>query len=506
LELTVAKTETLIDRFAIESGSKWGGYGGGVSVDSGRLSIVPTDSFLGIYSMSNYDLTSSYIMIQLIQPPAVGAGSISLTMNALVSPGNHEAIVWENDQLYFREYISDAPSEVSVAYNAVDHQWLRIRESAGTVYWETSPDSLNWTTQRSKTSGIGALTSIVINIFSGYWDTEPSVGTALLDNFNFSVAPAALAQGWVTGKLPLGGAIDGGVVISRNYFDTADWLWSPIPEDPDLDPLSADIVSLLASTAGGAIRGANLYQYGVTLVGPSGIDESTPRHDIDFVNVPAWGPDPFGSDTVPIPAGTNVPPGSDGHLSFADPTTNKVYSLWQGDNTDGWAASFGGLTDLHGDGIETSGSSTATGLSRYAAVIRGNEIAAGQIPHALFFATDMAHTTEFRYPAIKTDGDNSAGVAHPIPEGTRIQLDPTIDVESIPGITPGEIAVAKALQTYGAYCGDKGGSRMGFIFEYVDDGTDPGQVYVDAGLAWDYFDMTHIPWSSLRVLANWDGS
>jgi hypothetical protein len=44
---------------------------------------------------------------------------------------------------------------------------------------------------------------------------------------------------------------------------------------------------------------------------------------------------------------------------------------------------------------------------------------------------------------------------------------------------------------------------MAFSFEAVPDGTDsnPGKAWTDAGFAWDYCDMSHIPWTSLRVLA-----
>lgn len=44
---------------------------------------------------------------------------------------------------------------------------------------------------------------------------------------------------------------------------------------------------------------------------------------------------------------------------------------------------------------------------------------------------------------------------------------------------------------------------MGFGFELLDDATanNPGAVWADAGLAWDYYDMDAIPWSQLRVIA-----
>lgn len=504
----MVKTETLNDNFATASASKWGGYGGGTTVSSGCLSIAPTSSYLGIYSAVQYDLTSSYVMVQLVQPPNIGNGSTSAAMNIQVSAGNLEEISWENGQLVFREKVSNTNSDVSVAYDPVAHAWLRIRESAGTIYWDTSPDSLTWTNRRSKACGIGAVTSVTINLYSGYWGTEPSPGTALYDNFNLQSAGSAYT-GWTVGSLSMGGAISGGTVSARNYFDTADWLWNPIPNNPVLDADSANIVAMLSQN--GQQHGFGSHDYGVVICDPQSITGSTPRYDIAFTNVPAWGPDPFGTDTVPIPDNTSIPPGTDGQIALMDPTTNKVYSIWQtthntSNNT--WGGSWGGLATLHGDGREQSGtSSTATMLSRPAGVIRISEIAAGEIPHALFFASDACATgaSNYRYPAQKTDGDNSAGVAHPIQQGTRVQLDPSIDLTAIPGITAAEIAVGRALQKYGAYCGDKGGSRMSFSAEYVET-LAPGQPYYDAGIHWDYFDMNHIPWSSLRVLNSWDGS
>ena len=81
--------------------------------------------------------------------------------------------------------------------------------------------------------------------------------------------------------------------------------------------------------------------------------------------------------------------------------------------------------------------------------------------------------------------------------------DPSIDVDSIPGITPGEKIVAHALQTYGAYCRDTAGAKLAFSFE---DPAGKPNPYPELGFPWDYYDMPHIPWNHLRVLSSWSGS
>ena len=297
----------------------------------------------------------------------------------------------------------------------------------------------------------------------------------------FGVGAAAFASGF-----PLPAAADA-AAAARPYFAAADWLWQPVPDGPVLDPQSEQIVSFLRQNK----HVAALRAFGVAIRGPQGVISSTPRYKIKFSNTPAWGPDPFGTDTMPIPNDMPIPSGSDAHVTVADPTRNTAYGLWQARKSrNTWTASWGAKVPLNGDGRETGGtSSTGARLARLAGVVRASEIAARNIPHALFFSTDMAAlSSQFRYPASRSDGANMAGVSAPIPEGARVQLDPAVDLSSIAGITPFELTVGRALQTYGAYCGDNGGSRMTFLFEY-ENGTSPGPTYRAAGAPWDYYDM-----------------
>ena len=330
--------------------------------------------------------------------------------------------------------------------------------------------------------------------------------------------------------MPRGAAGAAGRFGRRPYFPQADWLWNRIPSLPVLDTNSAAMVTGLS--AAGTKHMCNVIEFGVALRGPDGITAATPRYDVVFrqaVNGGGdnWGPDPF-SVTMPIPDDVIVPgialPETtyDGHVSVADRRTGQVWSLWRGrDNVTSWSAWWGAQVSLWGDGRESpipqNGSSTASRLSRFGGVIRASEITAAHaansgLDHALFFATSMVAPTVFRYPAANTDGANGAGVGTPIPEGARVQLDPSINVDGLSGITPIEKIVAKTLQTHGAYVGDQTSDttvRAAFLFEYLGEAStvpQPNQPYLDVDPGfYDYYDMTHIPWSSLRVLRQWDG-
>ena len=277
----------------------------------------------------------------------------------------------------------------------------------------------------------------------------------------------------------------------RPFAATGPWN-TPIPANPALDPKSATMIDGI--TPSGAGITANLYAYG------NPVYNSTASDPLVTVNcLENWGTCDLEQQQIRIATTANPANGSDGALVIVDFSTGTVYDFWQARKISDtqWETSWGTRTPLSDDNGARAGGSGATGagFNVLAGTVRTFEIAQGSIPHALTFSSSNSCTSVYRYPATKTDGNKST--ANCLPEGARIQLDPSINVRAIAGITKGEIAVAEALQKYGAYNRDNGQAPIAMAFEAPSGEADP---YPAAGLARDYWNMPHIPVDSLRVI------
>ncbi|MGH3867951.1 MAG: hypothetical protein ACRDQ4_17870 [Pseudonocardiaceae bacterium] len=287
--------------------------------------------------------------------------------------------------------------------------------------------------------------------------------------------------------------------MSARPFAATSPLNQPIGRDPVLDPNNERMIAGLISAGPAPV--ADLYEFGF---GIYNADASTPRRTVTC-RITNWGKCPFAGMSVPLTVDMVPPKGSDGQISVIDWPTRTVYEMWQYRWSDGHpSASWGALTSYDGDGFTRppygSGSSRGSGFAVLAGVIRTYEIRRGEIRHALEFSTSKCQRGVFRAPASTTDGMVDSPDA--IPEGTRVQLDPSLDLDAIPGITAGEKIVGRALQIYGAYNVDCGGAPMAIGFELPHPGL--ANTYPAVGLTYDYYRLRHIPFSKFRVLATWD--
>lgn len=263
-----------------------------------------------------------------------------------------------------------------------------------------------------------------------------------------------------------------------------------IPAHPAIDADGARMIAGVQPTPG---LFANMGTYGIPIYA---VDANTPTHVVPCTRVD-YGLCPFAGWQVPIPDDAKPNAGTDGVLVTVNEASGLSYEFWRAEKRgDQWSTSFSAVNSIHGSGW--GGAVTGSGASRLAGVVRVHEIAAGKIEHALALQTSNTCST-FRPPALKSDGTSTRKDC--IPEGTRLQLDPALDLSTL-NLSPGELTVATAMQRYGGYVMDVSSSPLSVSFE-LDKDAPPGTIgktYEDAGFRWDYDAMENVPWDKLRVL------
>ncbi len=237
----------------------------------------------------------------------------------------------------------------------------------------------------------------------------------------------------------------------------------------------------------------------------------TPTVDVGFNDCQNKGAEPAGLAAqfagVPIPADAVPAAGTDSELSVWSPSTDQLWELWEARHTaQGWSACWGGRIDHASTsmGAFPAGyGASASGLAESGGTVELSEIRAGVIDHAL--TLDIPDTaTDYVSPANRTDGGDTDPTA--IPEGTRLRLDPTIDVDAIPGLTPIGRIIAHTAQTYGFIVTDSSGAVAvtgeSGVEQQAQTGVDPWAA-LELGVP-DYQILQDFPWSDLQALpAGW---
>jgi hypothetical protein len=286
-----------------------------------------------------------------------------------------------------------------------------------------------------------------------------------------------------TQEIPAGG-------FQRVYSPSS--LWNrPLPASPAIDPASAAKIGYFAAQA----RNPNLALHAYA-------DPVAEAHSADqLFSIPCTRYSctlgAFGS--IPIPVTAVPDPESDAHLTVYDPVTNREWDMWQARNLGGtWSSSAGAAVSTLGNGIAPAGtaSANAANFPTLGGTVRPEEIAQGHIDHALFFSMPNTGLGAPVCPATHNGGSTTNPNA--LRQGARLQLDPRLDVEALP--IPGYAkVVARALQTYGMFLRDQGGSFAIFGENPSPRGYD---AWANVGLGGlDSASLRGIPLDRFRVIA-----
>ena len=219
---------------------------------------------------------------------------------------------------------------------------------------------------------------------------------------------------------------------------------SAAPVHPDSDNFLAHIAAnggdfLHADFGGGG-------EYGIPYVTVPGTQPKVP------ITWTAYG-DESDPGPYPIPLAAPIEAGSDRHVLAVDRDNCRLYELYRAFPTSTrWRADSGATWDLRSNALRPPGwtSADAAGLPVFPGLVRYDEVAAGEITHALRFTvsvTQRGYVSPARHWASPvTDPDAP-------PMGLRLRLRADFDLS---GYTGQARVVLEALERYGMMVADNG--------------------------------------------------
>jgi hypothetical protein len=367
-------------------------------------------------------------------------------------------------------------------------------------------------TGQLQTGALGAYAARVTwPVVSGAATVEVSVNNLLVDRFaSTSDNTFVIHELWpgtsfnvrVSLLSPSGAIVDrltGQVSTARRsspfprlYASNA-FINAPVSASPSLDANSSNIVSssLVAYAASASLSNDNAWGIPIVTAAPQSANYTVGCQYY-------WCTMNFGSTQIPTDAQANT--GSDGHLVVLQPDGNEM-DMWIGQHTgSGWTTGSRWMESANGPAANCTtaygcGGGDAANFALAAGVIRPEEIAQGHIDHALIITTPYTRKAYAACPATSTDGQQTSPNSLPI--GAHIQLNPSIDVATL-NIPSWQKVIAVALQQYGAYVGDTGGSLE------VRGESNLGRTYdawAKAGVPSNAPSLSDLPWGSMRIIS-----
>lgn len=269
-----------------------------------------------------------------------------------------------------------------------------------------------------------------------------------------SAAARAAATPSVQVFLPLALKGEAAPQVAGCQVFPADHIWNTPVNDLPLDPNSAAYVTTIgASATMHADFGSGLWDGG-----PIGIPWVSVPGDQPGVPVSFYYDGESDPGLYPIPPDAPIEggPNSDGdrHVLVVDRDNcvlYEVYDAWPQDDGS-WEAGSGAIFDLRGYALRPDGwtSADAAGLAILPGLVRYEEVAAGEIRHALRFTVPQTRQA-YVWPARHYASDLT-GTQYP-PMGQRFRLKASYDISSF---SPDVQVILQALKTYGMLLADNG--------------------------------------------------
>lgn len=186
----MAKTASLVDGFSTINPSLWNNaYPSNIDsvVDQLNLTTNTTADYFLLESDNAYDLEDSQISIEIINEGNQSLGSFEFyPLQLVLTPTNTPQFLISGGGIF--AYLGSTLLD-SDTFDIDVYRFLRIRESAGTVYFEYSSDQFNWNTLTTVASPAN-ISAYIVTITVGTYANEGVTTTAIVDNLNMLDLPS----------------------------------------------------------------------------------------------------------------------------------------------------------------------------------------------------------------------------------------------------------------------------------------------------------------------------
>jgi hypothetical protein len=233
---------------------------------------------------------------------------------------------------------------------------------------------------------------------------------------------------------------------------------NPWNRDISADPVDPNSDNLIAAC--GASRELHP-DFGTTYEGvPWGIPFVTVRGDQPRVPVEFAYDDESDPGPYPIPPDAPIEGGPDAdgdrHVIVVDIDNWMLYELFDAhpvNDGEGWTAGSGAIFDLRSNDLRPEGwtSADAAGLPIFPGLVRYDEVAAGEITHAVRFTCPQTRRA-YVPPARHYASSNTSPDLPPM--GMRVRLKADVDISAFPEDVR---VILTALKRYGMFLADNGG-------------------------------------------------
>lgn len=246
-------------------------------------------------------------------------------------------------------------------------------------------------------------------------------------------------------------------------FPTSHPLNADVSSSP-VDSRSTNIVNFIMENFQGGLKadfGSGLWQgapIGIPFVAVCNEQAKVPivfrgnNYDGNYGSESDAGPYP-----IPLDAPIEGNGSGDSHVIAVDIDNNKLYELYNASATNSaWEASSGAVFDLTKEEYRPSGwtSADAAGLPIFPCLVRYDEVASGQINHAIRFTLSRSKVyAGYVHPARHLVTGSNTNASIPTPMGMRLRLKADFDVS---GFSTTNQVILNAMKKYGIVLADIG--------------------------------------------------